>query len=66
MAAAIGIFATLGLLVFRGLTVSPVAIVSIFIDITLLLAWNLLVTPEWVRLPGEVYAERLIAACEKL
>ncbi len=36
------------------------------IDCLMLLAWVCIVTPRWVRIPGDAYAERLLEACERL
>ena len=62
--AVLGVISILALLLFEGVT--PLAVASLLIDGLLLLTWIYLITPRWVRAPAEIYAERLMAACEKL
>jgi hypothetical protein len=43
-----------------------IASVAGALDFVLLLGWVLVFTPDWVRVPAEAYAERLLEATEKL
>jgi hypothetical protein len=36
------------------------------LDALLLLGWVFMFKPDWVRIPAEAYAERLLEACERL
>jgi hypothetical protein len=44
----------------------PMAFCMAPIIIVLLVWWLLRVTPQWVRLPADAYAQRLLAACDTL
>jgi len=45
---------------------SPMALVCALLNLLLLLGWIIWFTPAWVRIAADAYAERLLAACEKL
>lgn len=45
---------------------TPLAVVCGAIDLILLVGWLVWFTPEWVRIPADAYAERLLSACETL
>lgn len=36
------------------------------VNLALLFGWLFVITPAWVRIPAEAYAERLLEACERL
>jgi len=65
----VGTLATALLLVLNhrnGVGPSPIALVCAVLSLLLLLGWLVWFTPDWVRIPADAYAERLLAACEKL
>jgi hypothetical protein len=43
-----------------------ISLIATVTNIGLLLGWLFWFNPEWVRIAGEAYAERLLAACENL
>jgi hypothetical protein len=49
-----------------GVSPSPIVLVCAVLNLLLLLGWLIWFTPDWVRLAADAYAERLLAACEKL
>ena len=51
---------------YKQIATSPFSFVCELGNILLLVGWSFLFTPEWVRIPAEAYAERLLAACEDL
>lgn len=50
----------------NGAGLSPIALVCSVLNLLLLLGWLIWFTPDWVRIAADAYAERLLAACEKL
>jgi len=50
----------------KGLVPSSIEIIFGCVNLTLLLIWVIRVTPKWVRVCAEAYAERLLAACDNL
>jgi len=36
------------------------------VNLALMLCWAAWVTPSWVRIPAQAYAERLLEACNQL
>ena len=50
----------------RDVSVPPLVLASFLGNMLMLLGWLLWITPQWVKLSAEAYAERLLAACEKL
>ncbi len=50
----------------KGLVTSPLVFVAGLGNLLLLLAWLVRFTPNWVKIPADAYAERLLAACENL
>jgi len=65
----VGTAAAAAVIVFNhqsGITTAPLAIICAVINILLLIGWLVWFTPNWVRIPAEAYAERLLAACENL
>ena len=66
----ISLVVAMGLLVvetsaLRGTQLTAV-VLGIDVDVVLLAGWFLVFTPNWVRVPAEAYAERLLEACETL
>lgn len=49
-----------------GDAVAGVTVVAILVDAFLLGLWLLVITPAWVRIAANAYADRLLAACELL
>lgn len=49
-----------------GVLPSPTVIVCGAINLSLLLVWAFWLTPSWVRIPAEAFAERLLSSCESL
>jgi len=45
---------------------SPLALITTVINIILLILWVFTITPDWVKIPAEAYAERLFASVETL
>lgn len=50
----------------KGLPPTPIGIVAVLANVILLVAWILVFTPNWVRIPGKAYAERLLESCDNL
>ncbi len=50
----------------KGMLPTPIGIISGLINLILFLAWILVFTPNWVRIPGEAYARRLLESCDNL
>jgi hypothetical protein len=50
----------------QNFTFQPVSLICLLINISLLLVWIFWLTSDWVRIPAEAYAERLLAACDEL
>jgi hypothetical protein len=61
-----GVAALLLGLAMQRITFGPTALAAGIVDVALLCGWLFLVTPQWVRLPADAYAERLLAATEQL
>jgi len=51
---------------WSGATLAPIALVCATLNLLFLLGWVIWFTPDWVRIAADAYAERLLAACEKL
>lgn len=49
-----------------GISPSPTAIACGAINLILLVVWIFWLTPAWVRITAEAYAERLLSSCERL
>jgi hypothetical protein len=49
-----------------GIAPSPIALVCAAMTLSLLVGWVAWFTPDWVRIPAEAFAERLLAASENL
>jgi len=47
-------------------SIQPIAIISVIINTTMLTWWVLRITPSWVRLAADAYADRLLATCDDL
>lgn len=43
-----------------------IAATAAVVDIFLLFGWLFMFTPDWIRVPADAYAERLLEVCEKL
>lgn len=56
----------LALLLRSGHSVDGLTIASILLDAVLIGLWVAVITPQWVRVAGDAYADRLLAACEQL
>jgi hypothetical protein len=50
----------------QGNTIPQLVILAGIIDFIFLLMWVFWITPNWVRIPAEAYAERLLEACLQL
>lgn len=50
----------------NGFSTPPVAIISGTINLLFVTGWCLWITPKWVRIAGDAYAERLLEASEEL
>jgi hypothetical protein len=50
----------------HGATPSPLVFICGILNIILFLGWIFWFTADWVRIPAEAYAERLLSACEVL
>ncbi len=50
----------------QDIVILPVAITATALNAMLLIWWLFRITPNWVRIAGFAYAERLLAACELL
>ncbi len=50
----------------NGVGPSPIVLVCAVLNLFLLFGWLIWFTPNWVRITADAYAERLLAACEKL
>ena len=62
-----GLIASLiGTIWFSTTSVSPISIAAILINASMVAAWFLRITPEWVKMPAFAYAERLLASCDTL
>jgi len=65
----VGAVAVVAVLIFHrraGVSLSPTTFICAILNLLLLLGWVVWFTPDWVRIPAEAYAERLLASCEKL
>jgi hypothetical protein len=49
-----------------GVLPSPTVIACGTIDLALIFVWAFWLTPSWVRIPAEAFAERLLSSCESL
>jgi len=50
----------------HGVTPTPLVLICGILNILLFLGWTFWFTTEWVRIPAEAYADRLLSACEVL
>jgi hypothetical protein len=50
----------------HGVMPAPLVLICGVLNIALLLGWIFWFTPNWVRIPAEAYAERLLSSCEAL
>lgn len=64
--AALACVARTGLNWWRHEPVHEVSLIAAGICVCLGLLWTIRITPDWVRLAGDAYAQRLLAALEKL
>jgi len=52
--------------VFAGQPLQPLAVAAGLVNVALFLLWAFWINPEWVRIPAEEYAKRLLGACDTL
>jgi hypothetical protein len=45
---------------------STLTISAVLVDLAFLIVWTYWINPDWVRIPAEAYAERLLSSLEKL
>ena len=50
----------------RGISPKPVTLLSGCVDLLLILVWLFWIAPSWIRIAADAYAERLLAAIDKL
>lgn len=67
--ATIGVVGTAALLIrnyMTGAALTPLSIGCLTVNVLLLLGWIFWFTPDWIKIPADAYAERLLASCDQL